>query len=179
MRMSHRFLPSLLAFAALTGCGVHAPATTASVKVATTSQARVFDRIEARVSHEQGTELAMLEFTCKGLMSQFTDDDVTVFAPIGKDETQQNLFCSKVFLGQDGRLYLSDRAKPNARPRFYEIGSYDMFRAEGDVVHFQLHEGMKLEARGRSITPVGSGPFLALVVPDRPEATTNAPNLVR
>jgi hypothetical protein len=183
MRSIHRFLPALLVLGTLTGCGVHTPATTVgAVKAATKSQAKVFDRFEAAVSTDATSGTAILEITAKSLMSQFKDDDVTVFVPMGKgapEGGQQNLFCSKVFLGQDGHLYLSEQPKPGARPRYYEVGTYDAFRQPGDPVRFKFADGMKLEARNKSIVPVGAGPFLALVVQERPSPTAHAPNLVR
>ena len=48
-----------------------------------------------------------------------------------------------------------------------------------DPVKFKLDDGLKLEARNMSAAPVGAGPFMALVVPNRPAPTTSAPNLVR
>jgi hypothetical protein len=175
MAMIRMMFTAALLAGTLSACGAHPAAPSAATRVASTSGVRFLDRIEAHVANETGTDFAFLSFTAKSLMSSFTDDDVTVFTPVRGDEPQQNLFCSKVFLGQDGRLYLLE--KPNSgRARYYQIGDYEQGRAAGDPVRFTLAPGMKLEARRQSMA---SGPFVALVVVDKPAPTTPNPHYVR
>jgi hypothetical protein len=181
MPQMSRFLPAVLAMSLLAGCGAQAPATsTGAARVAAPSQARVFDRFEAVVAAEPASELAILSITAKGLLSKFTEDDVTVFLALpGDDGPQQNMFTSKVYLSDDGRLYLQERRPGNARSRFYQVGRYQQAREAGHPVQFEFGEGMKLEARNRSIMPIGGGPFLALVVEAPPAPAMQAPHLVR
>ncbi|MFN3430837.1 MAG: hypothetical protein ACK46X_12890 [Candidatus Sericytochromatia bacterium] len=176
-----RSLPALLALGLLAGCGVQAtPTSTATVRSAGANQAVMFDRFEAVVASEPGSELAVLSITAKGLLTKFTDDDVTVFVAVRSgDEPQQNLFSSKVYLADDGRLYLQERRAGHARSRFYQVGAYQVSREPGRPVQFHFGAGMKLEARNRSIMPIGGGPFLALVVNAQPAPVTQAPHLVR
>lgn len=181
MSQMSRFLPAMLVMSLLAGCGVQAtPTSTGTVRAAAANKAVYFDRFDAVVATDPASELAVLSITAKGLLTKFTDDDVTVFVALrGADEPQQNLFSSKVYLAEDGRLYLQERRPGNARSRFYLVGTYQEAREQGRPVQFHFSDGMKLEARNRSIMPIGGGPFLALVVESPPAPVTQAPHLVR
>lgn len=169
--------PVIVLAATLAGCGAQSVAP-AQVQASAPAQARYFDRFEAAVTHDPETGIACLEVTAKGLVSRFTDEDFTLIqsTPGDGDAPEQHaLFTSRLYLGQDGRLYL--RESQRASDRFYQVGTYRQSRGG---LNFKLAEGLKMEARNRSLVPVhGAGPYIAIVVETMPMPLTHVPSLVR
>lgn len=177
---------AVLAIATLTGCAtapMQAPqAHRAASQPNKPVQAKMFDRFSGKVSVDYQTQLAVLEITAKGLVTQFSDDAVSVFHKLPQDDLEQDemlLFRGKIFLGQDGRLYLASMVQGSKVTRFYAVGTYDVAGRTGEKVAFKLDPGMKLEVRNRGLLPHGGQAFFAAVTESNPVPTTQAPALVR
>lgn len=180
----NRVFFTLLAASTLVGCAATpAQVNTAKAKVANRpAQAQMFERYSAKVAVDYHTQLAILEITAKSLMTQFSDDAVSVFHKLDTEDVEQDemlLFRGKIFLGKDGHLYLANQAQGSKQMRFYAIGTYEMSNKSGESVEFKLAPELKLQVRNRSVLPHGGQPFLAVVTEVPPAVMPQAPALVR
>jgi hypothetical protein len=174
---------AILAFATLTGCAAAPLQAPRAHKVASQPvKAQMFDRFVGKMAVDYQTQLAILEITAKGLMTQFSDDAVSVFHKLDTEDTEQDemlLFRGKIFLGKDGNLYLASMVQGSKVTRFYPVGTYDMAGRTGEAVEFKLDRSIKLEVRNRGMLPHGGQPFFAAVTEASPVPVSQAPALVR